>query len=231
MADRADELLRLKEIASAFLEQISPAEQSKLLRRFAHDIRRSQQQRMARQVAPDGSPWPERKPREGQKPASRAVRFLYRKAGGDVRLADLRSWVGRGGTIIGFDREAEGIRTFRKDRIAQHLPAAGSADPGALPEGIRGARGGVRRKAQRMFAKLRGSSHLKAGALPGEAWVAFTSRASRIARVHHYGLKDRVTPGGPETDYPQRELLGFSQADDEHLLARFLDHVAEATKA
>lgn len=185
MADRADELLRLKELASDLLDQLSPAEKSKLLRRFVHDIRRSRQRRMSTQTAPDGSPWPKRKPREGQKPASRAVRFLYRKSGGDVRLANLRSWVGWGGTIIGFDREAEEIRTFRNYRIAQQLPPAGDADPGALPDSIRGARGGVRRKAQRMFAKLRGSAHLKAGTLPGEAWVAFSSRASRIARVHH----------------------------------------------
>lgn len=230
MADRADELARLKEIASAFLEQMEPGERSRLLRRFSHDIRRSQQRRMAAQIGPDGTPWPKRKPREGQKPASRAVRFLYRKGGGDVRLADLRSWVGRGGTIIGFDREAEGIRTFRKDRIAQHLPPAGDADPGALPDSIRGARGGVRRKAQRMFAALRSAAHLKVGATSDEAWVAFTSRASRIARVHHYGLRDRVTPDGPETDYPQRELLGFSQSDEEHLLSRFLDHVAARAK-
>lgn len=231
MADRADELARLKEIASAFLEQMEPGEKSKLMRRFAHDIRRSQQRRISAQTAPDGSAWPKRKRREGQKPASRAVRFLYRKGSGDVRLADLRSWVGRGGMITGFDREAEGIRTFRKDRIAQHLPPEGDADPGALPDSIRGARGGVRRKAQRMFTALRSNAHLKAGATPDEAWVAFTARASRIARVHHYGLRDRVTADGPETDYPQRELLGFSQADDEHLLARFLDHVATAVDA
>ncbi|MDO9607220.1 MAG: phage virion morphogenesis protein [Brevundimonas sp.] len=231
MADRADELARLKEIASAFLEQMEPAAKSKLLRRFAHDIRRSQQRRIGSQLAPDGSPWPKRKAREGKKPATRAVRFLYRKSGGEIRLADMRSWIGRGAMITGFDREAEGIRTFRKDRIAQHLPPAGDADPGALPDSIRGARGGVRRKAQKMFTALRSNAHLKAGATPDEAWVAFTGQASRIARVHHYGLRDRVTPDGPETDYPQRELLGFSQADDEHLLSRFLEHVGSALKA
>lgn len=228
MVDRADELLRLKEIASAFLEQMSPAEQSKLLRRFAQDIRRSQQRRIAAQVAPDGVPWPKRKPRSQPTPAPRAVRFLYRKPNGEVRVADLRSWVGRGGSIIGYDREAEGIRTFRKDRMERHLPPEGQADPGAMAEGIRGARGGVRRKVQKMFVKLARPTNLKSGAVLDEAWVGFTARASRIARIHHYGLRDRVTRDGPETDYPQRELLGFSQADEEHLLARLLEHVSQA---
>lgn len=226
MADRADELARLKEIASAALGSLEPAQRGRLLRRMSHDIRRSQQRRQAAQVAPDGSPWPARKARTEQKPATRAVRFIYRKSGGDERLADMRSWVGRGSSITGFDREADGIRTFRKDRIARHLPPAGAADPGALPDSIRGRGGGLKSRARKMFGRLRTAKHLKAGATPGEAWVAFTSRAERIAQIHHYGLRDRVSPDGPETDYPQRELLGFSQADDEHLLSLFLDHVA-----
>lgn len=229
MADRADELARLKEIAGAVLEGMAPAQRSRLMRRMAQDIRRSQQRRIAAQVAPDGAAWPPRKPRREAKPASRAVRFLYRKANGEVRLADLRSWAGRGSSITGFDREAEGIRTFLKSRIARHLPPAGPADPGAMPDSISGRRGGTKSRARKMFAGLRTAKHLRAGATPGEAWVAFTSRADRIARIHHYGLRDRVTPDGPETDYPQRELLGFSQADEEHLLALFLDHVDSAT--
>jgi len=226
VADRADELSRLKEIASAVLGSMEPAQRVRLTRRMAHDIRRSQQRRHAAQMAPDGSPWPNRKPRSEQKPATRAVRFLYRKGGGDVRVADMRSWVGRGGHVTGFDREADGIRTFRKDRIARHLPPAGAADPGAMPDSIYGKGGGQKSRARKMFARLRTAKHLKAGATPDEAWVAFTSRAERVARIHHYGLRDRVSPDGPETDYPQRELLGFSQADDEHLLSLFLDHVA-----
>lgn len=230
MADRADELSRLKEIASAVLESMSSGQKSRLLRRMSHDIRRSQQRRHAAQIAPDGSPWPTRKRRSELKPATRAVRFLYRKAGGDVRVADMRSWVGKGGSITGFDREADGIRTFRKDRIARHLPPAGAADPGAMPDSIFGKGGGQKSRARKMFAQLRTAKHLKAGASPTEAWVAFTSRADRVARVHHYGLRDRVVPDGPETDYPQRELLGFSQADEEHLLSRFLEHVAAQVK-
>ena len=91
MADRADDLARLKEIASAVLGSMAPAQRSRLMRRMAQDIRRSQQRRIAAQVGPDGAPWPKRKPRAQAKPASRAIRFLYRKPNGEVRLADMRS--------------------------------------------------------------------------------------------------------------------------------------------
>ena len=217
--DRADQLAIYKEAVSGLLDRLSPGERSRLLRKAAQMLRRSQQQRIRAQVAPDGAPWPKRKPRQQQKPASRAIRFLYRKGGGEERLVDMRSWTRRGNQLTGFDREADGIRTFRADRIARHLPAEGRADPGALAGSIRGGRGGVKRKAAAMFSKLRTASHLKAGATPDEAYVEFTARASRLARIHHFGLKDRVVPDGPETQYPQRELLGFSQADDEAILA------------
>lgn len=224
MADRADELAVYKEAVSSYLERLSAGDRSQLLRRLAASLRRSQQQRHRAQVGPDGSPWPKRKPRQDQKPASRPIRFLYRK-GSEERLVDMRSWVRRGNMLTGFDREAEGLRTFRADRIVRHLPAEGGADPGPMAGAIRGRKGGVKRKAQAMFSKLRTNTHMKAGATPDEAYVQFTSRASKLARIHHYGLKDRVVANGPETQYPQRELLGFSQADDEAVLAMLLEHM------
>lgn len=223
--DRADELAIYKSAVSGLLEKLSAKERSQLLRKTAQMLRRSQQKRIRAQVSPDGAPWPERKPRKDQKPASRAIRFLYRKAGGDERLVDMRSWVRRGNQLTGYDREAEGIRTFRADRIAKHLPATGGPDPGALPGSIRGRRGGVKRKAATMFAKLRTASHLKIGSTPDEAYVEFTASASRIARIHHFGLKDRAVANGPETKYPQRELLGFSQADDEAIMALIMENL------
>lgn len=211
MADRADDLLIYREAVSQYLERLEDSERRRLTRLLAFRLRRSQQQRIRAQKAPDGSLWPKRKKPSVQKPASRAIRFIYRKASGDERLVDMRSWVRKGNMLTGFDREADGLRTFRADRIAKHLPAEGQADPGPMQT----ARGSVRRKAQAMFKGLRTARHMKAGSTLDEAYVEFTSRASRLARIHHFGLKDRVVPDGPETEYPQRELLGFSQTDEE----------------
>lgn len=58
-----------------------------------------------------------------------------------------------------------------------------------------------------MFVKLGTPKHLKAMATLNEAMVGFVGRAERIARVHQFGLMDRVTSGGPNYRYPNRVLL------------------------
>ncbi len=223
MTDRADELAVYRQAVSAYLEKLDSRERSQLVRKLASRLRRSQQARIRAQRAPDGSHWPKRKPRQTQKAASRPIRFLYRKASGEERLVDMRSWVRQGDRLTGFDREADGLRTFLNSRVSRHLPAEGGADPGPIEGSLRNRRGSVRRKSQAMFVKLR--TRMKAGTNGDEAYVEFRSRAARLARIHHFGLKDRVVPDGPETQYPQRELLGFTQADDEAILAMLTDHM------
>ncbi|MNW20862.1 Phage virion morphogenesis family protein [compost metagenome] len=56
--------------------------------------------------------------------------------------------------------------------------------------------------------------------------VAFAGRTERIARVHHFGLRDSVRPGGPEYDYPARPLLGISDDFTKRLQDRLLSHIA-----
>lgn len=63
---------------------------------------------------------------------------------------------------------------------------------------------------QQMFAKLRTAKYLKTAANPDSASVEFTGQVQRIARVHHYGLRDRVSRRGPEIRYTERRLLGVN---------------------
>ncbi|VGF20427.1 phage virion morphogenesis protein [Klebsiella pneumoniae] len=67
--------------------------------------------------------------------------------------------------------------------------------------------GRIRRQ---MFAKLRTTKYLKALASQDAASVEFESRVQRIARVHHYGLRDRVSRKWPEVKYSERHLLGVN---------------------
>ncbi|END3406122.1 phage virion morphogenesis protein [Klebsiella pneumoniae] len=67
--------------------------------------------------------------------------------------------------------------------------------------------GRIRRQ---MFAKLRTAKYLKAVASPDSASVEFEGRVQRIARVHHYGLRDRVSRKGAEVRYAKRRLLGLN---------------------
>ncbi|EJJ8269730.1 phage virion morphogenesis protein, partial [Escherichia coli] len=62
---------------------------------------------------------------------------------------------------------------------------------------------------RQMFAKLRTTKYLKTAATADSASVQFDGKVQRIARVHHYGLRDRVSRRGPEVRYARRGLLGF----------------------
>lgn len=63
---------------------------------------------------------------------------------------------------------------------------------------------------RQMFTKLRTAKYLKATAGSDSASVQFEGKVQRIARVHHYGLRDRVSRKGPEIRYAERRLLGFN---------------------
>ncbi|WP_029687031.1 phage virion morphogenesis protein [Tatumella saanichensis] len=64
---------------------------------------------------------------------------------------------------------------------------------------------------QQMFTKLRTTKYLKTAASANSASVQFDGKVQRIARVHHYGLRDRVSRRGPTVRYAERRLLGVSR--------------------
>lgn len=68
---------------------------------------------------------------------------------------------------------------------------------------------------RQMFAKLRTIKYLKTAATADSASVQFDGKVQRIARVHHYGLRDRVRRNGPEARYPARRLLGINDVIEE----------------
>lgn len=85
----ADPLQQLEHWAAPLLDKLSPAEQRKLSRRIATDLRRSQSERIAQQKNPDGSAFEPRKPQRLRKRMGsvksmfeqlRTARFLRAKA-------------------------------------------------------------------------------------------------------------------------------------------------------
>lgn len=218
-----DEIQHLHKIAETLLEKLQPVQRRRMLFRMAMEMRRTNQRRMASQKAPDGSSWEKRKRQAKAKPAARPARFLYPDGGsGAPRLVDMRSWIGRGEYLVGFDREAGGLRTFQKSKIIKWVTPAGSAGADGDPVPKRRAR------SAQMFRGLRSGKHLKAGADQNGGWIEFTQRASGIALVHHEGLRDRVVENGPEVDYPRRELIGFGREDETRLLNLFIDEAGAA---
>ena len=74
-------------------------------------------------------------------------------------------------------------------------------------EPVRKKKGRVKRE---MFTKLRTAKYMKAKATNSEATVEFVGKVQRMARVHHYGLRDRPARGAKEVPYDERPLLGFN---------------------
>ena len=96
-------------------------------------------------------------------------------------------------------------RTQQKNIRIQRNPDGTAYEPRRVT--ARTKQGRIRRQ---MFAKLRTTKYLKAVASPDSASVEFEGRVQRIARVHHYGLRERVSRKGPEVRYAERRLLGLN---------------------
>ncbi|MGP9500273.1 phage virion morphogenesis protein [Halomonas sp. AOP43-D1-4] len=116
---------------------------------------------------------------------------------------------------------ARDLRIANRERIkAQTNPDGTPFEPRTQ---LRGRRGQIRRKA--MFTKLRTAKHLRIKTSADEAAVQFAGRVAKIARVHHYGLRDRVEKGGPLHKYARRELVGITGNDRNRIANSVLNHL------
>lgn len=130
-----DDLKQVDAWLTALLNQLEPAQRSRMLREVARDVRKIQQANITAQRAPDGTAW-------------------------EPKRVTARTKKGR-----------------------------------------------IRRK---MFTKLKTAKYLKAQANANQAEVFFTGQVQRLARVHHYGLREKVNRRGTEVKYAERPLLGVN---------------------
>lgn len=107
---------------------------------------------------------------------------------------------------------AKRLRASQQQNIKRQQAPDGTPFKPRKRQPLRGKKGRVKRE---MFAKLRTAKYLKAKGNSDDAAVQFTGNVQRMARVHHYGLRDRASRGGKEVQYEARPLLGFSEADIE----------------
>lgn len=116
---------------------------------------------------------------------------------------------------------ARDLRIANRERIkAQVNPDGSTFEPRTQ---LRGRSGAIRRRA--MFTKLRTAKYLRIKTTADTAEVGFLGRINRIARVHHYGLRDRVEKSGPQHRYARRQLLGFDNADRERIRDSLINHL------
>lgn len=103
---------------------------------------------------------------------------------------------------------AKRLRASQQQNIKRQQAPDGTPFKARKRQPLRGKKGRVKRE---MFAKLRTAKYLKAKGNSDDAVVQFTGNVQRMARVHHYGLRDRAMRGGKEIQYEARPLLGFSK--------------------
>lgn len=116
---------------------------------------------------------------------------------------------------------AQTLRRSQQRRIAAQRNPDGTP---FAPRRVRRSPGRIRTR--KMFLKLRMARHLRASVQGDAVTVGFLSNAARIARVHQYGLRDRVERGGVLVKYRQRRLLGLSDAELETIRDNLLTHLA-----
>jgi phage virion morphogenesis protein len=121
-------------------------------------------------------------------------------------------------------RMARALQQSQARRIASQRNPDGTAFEGRKPQ-LRQRKGGVRRKA--MFTSLRRARFLHLGSDDRSLWVGFSGRAARIASVHQYGLRDRPNLRAKAMYYPERRLLGPSEADSGMLLDMLYNHITK----
>jgi len=119
---------------------------------------------------------------------------------------------------------ARELRRGQRERIKAQRNPDGSEFAPRQPQKWRARQGGIRRRA--MFGKLATAKWLKATAQDDTAVVGFFGNVARIAKTHQYGLRDRVDRNGPTIEYPQRELLGFTEADRTRIRDALIEHLA-----
>lgn len=103
---------------------------------------------------------------------------------------------------------AKHLRATQQQNIKRQQAPDGTPFKARKRQPLRGKKGRVKRE---MFAKLRTAKYLKAKGNSDDAAVQFTGNVQRMARVHHYGLRDRATVKGKYFQYKSRPLLGFNK--------------------
>lgn len=100
------------------------------------------------------------------------------------------------------------LRRSQRQRIADQRNPDGSA---YAPRRAEAKAGRIRRRG--MFTKLRTTKFLKQKYNANSVSAGFFGNIATIARVHQYGLRDRVARNGPDVKYEQRELVGWTPDD------------------
>ncbi len=107
---------------------------------------------------------------------------------------------------------AKKLRTSQQQNIKAQRAPDGTPFAARKKQPARAKKGRIKRE---MFSKLRTNKYLKAKATGNDATLEFAGAVQWMARVHHYGLRDRPSKISQNKDvrYDSRPLVGISEYD------------------
>ena len=111
------------------------------------------------------------------------------------------------------------LRRRNAERIRANVQPDGSPmEPRKI---TRDKRGRIRGRKGNMFPKTGMAKNMQVRADADQVEVSFKQTVAGAAKVHHYGLVDRVSrnAGAPRVRYPIRRLLGINGEDRDLILA------------
>lgn len=117
---------------------------------------------------------------------------------------------------------ARKLRASQKKRITSQQNPDGSA---YVPRKnrLRDKKNKIKNK---MFNVIKNAKYMRMERTPQGVAVGFAGRIAFIARVHQFGLKDKVDRDGPTVKYASRELLGFTAEEIQMIETDVLNHLA-----
>jgi len=114
------------------------------------------------------------------------------------------------------------LRASQQQNIKRQQAPDGTPFKARKTQPVRSKKGRIKRE---MFAKLRTAKYMKTQASPNEAVIEFAGNVQCMARVHHYGLRDRPLSKGKEVQYAERPLLGINDENLSMIEEIILNHL------
>ena len=117
---------------------------------------------------------------------------------------------------------ARKLRASQKTRITKQQNPDGSA---YVPRKnrLRDKKNKIKNK---MFNVIKNAKYMRTQRTAQGIAIGFAGRVASIARVHHFGLKDKVDRDGPVVKYDSRKLLGFTEQEIKMIENDVLEYIS-----
>ncbi|TVT83422.1 phage virion morphogenesis protein [Acinetobacter colistiniresistens] len=115
------------------------------------------------------------------------------------------------------------LRASQKSRITKQQNPDGSA---YVPRKFR-LQNKKNKIKNKMFNLIKNAKYMRFERTAQGIAIGFAGRVAFIARVHQYGLRDKVEKDGPTVQYASRELLGFTAEEMDMIETEVIKYLSQ----